>query len=227
MAASDFSVMTEQPGDTPIPVMSFMGKSMHPRQVSCWITHTNARTHEIIRLEPRPFADVLGVIEGIGPRYCPSIEDKIHRFADKESHQVFIEPEGLTTHELYPNGISDRLPFDVQLELVRSIRGMENAHIVRPATPSSTTTSIRATSSTASRPRSSAACSSRADQRHHRLRRSRRPGPAGRDQRRAARRAAKPVPAPRRGLHRRAGRRPDHPGTQEPYRMFTSRAEYR
>jgi len=129
----DFSVMSEQPGDTPIPVMSFMGsKDMHPRQVSCWITHTNARTHEIIasNLDRSPMYS--GVIEGIGPRYCPSIEDKIHRFADKESHQVFIEPEGLTTHELYPNGISTSLPFDVQLEIVRSIRGMENAHIVRP-----------------------------------------------------------------------------------------------
>lgn len=129
----DFSVMTEQPGDTPIPVMSFMGNAqMHPRQVSCWITHTNARTHEIIasNLDRSPMYS--GVIEGVGPRYCPSIEDKIHRFADKESHQVFIEPEGLTTHELYPNGISTSLPFDVQLELVRSIRGMENAHIVRP-----------------------------------------------------------------------------------------------
>ncbi|HWD32339.1 MAG TPA: tRNA uridine-5-carboxymethylaminomethyl(34) synthesis enzyme MnmG [Pseudomonas sp.] len=129
----DFSVMTEQPGDTPIPVMSFMGdKAMHPQQVSCWITHTNARTHEIIasNLDRSPMYS--GVIEGIGPRYCPSIEDKIHRFADKESHQVFIEPEGLNTHELYPNGISTSLPFDVQLQIVRSIRGMENAHIVRP-----------------------------------------------------------------------------------------------
>ncbi|HSX69736.1 MAG TPA: tRNA uridine-5-carboxymethylaminomethyl(34) synthesis enzyme MnmG, partial [Pseudomonas sp.] len=129
----DFSVMTEQPGDTPIPVMSFLGnKDMHPQQISCWMTHTNARTHEIIasNLDRSPMYS--GVIEGIGPRYCPSIEDKIHRFADKDSHQVFIEPEGLTTHELYPNGISTSLPFDVQLEIVRSIRGMENAHIVRP-----------------------------------------------------------------------------------------------
>jgi tRNA uridine 5-carboxymethylaminomethyl modification enzyme len=129
----DYSVMTEQPGDTPIPVMSFLGsKEDHPAQVSCWITHTNARTHEIIasNLDRSPMYS--GVIEGIGPRYCPSIEDKIHRFADKESHQVFIEPEGLETHELYPNGISTSLPFDVQLQIVRSIRGMENAHIVRP-----------------------------------------------------------------------------------------------
>ncbi len=129
----DFSVMTEQPGDTPTPLMSFLGKpEQQPRQISCWITHTNARTHEIIasNLDRSPMYS--GVIEGVGPRYCPSIEDKIHRFADKDSHQVFIEPEGLTTHELYPNGISTSLPFDVQLEIVRSIRGMENAHIVRP-----------------------------------------------------------------------------------------------
>ena len=129
----DFSAMTEQPGDMPIPVMSFLGsKDQHPAQVSCWITHTNARTHEIIasNLDRSPMYS--GVIEGIGPRYCPSIEDKIHRFADKDSHQVFLEPEGLTTNELYPNGISTSLPFDVQLEIVRSIRGMENAHIVRP-----------------------------------------------------------------------------------------------
>ena len=129
----DFTKMTAQPGDTPIPVMSFLGSAdEHPEQVNCWITHTNERTHEIIRnnLDRSPM--YTGVIEGVGPRYCPSIEYKIHRFADKESHQVFIEPEGLTTHELYPNGISTSLPFDVQLELVRSIRGMENAHILRP-----------------------------------------------------------------------------------------------
>ncbi len=129
----DFSVMTEQPGDTPLPVMSFIGSlEEHPRQISCYITHTNERTHDIIRggLDRSPM--YTGVIEGIGPRYCPSIEDKIHRFADKDSHQIFIEPEGLTTHELYPNGISTSLPFDVQLDLVHSIRGMENAHILRP-----------------------------------------------------------------------------------------------
>lgn len=129
----DFTKMIEQPGDNPLPVMSFLGnREQHPRQVSCWITHTNARTHEIIaaNLDRSPMYS--GVIEGVGPRYCPSIEDKIHRFADKDSHQVFIEPEGLTTHELYPNGISTSLPFDVQLQIVQSIRGMENAHIVRP-----------------------------------------------------------------------------------------------
>lgn len=129
----DFSVMQPQPGDTPLPVMSFLGnQAMHPRQVNCWITHTNLKTHDIIRsgLDRSPM--YTGVIEGVGPRYCPSIEDKIHRFADKDSHQVFIEPEGLNTHELYPNGISTSLPFDVQMQLVRSIRGMENAHITRP-----------------------------------------------------------------------------------------------
>lgn len=130
----DFSVMTEQPGDLdPIPVFSVMGNAaMHPKQLPCWVTHTNAQTHEIIRsgLDRSPM--YTGVIEGVGPRYCPSIEDKIHRFADKESHQIFLEPEGLTTNEFYPNGISTSLPFDVQLNLVRSMRGLENAHILRP-----------------------------------------------------------------------------------------------
>lgn len=129
----DFSVMTVQPGDTPLPVMSYMGNvHMHPRQINCYITHTNTQTHDIIRagLDRSPMYS--GVIEGVGPRYCPSIEDKIHRFADKDSHQIFIEPEGLTTHELYPNGISTSLPFDVQLALVRSMKGLENAHILRP-----------------------------------------------------------------------------------------------
>ncbi|MBA2777848.1 tRNA uridine-5-carboxymethylaminomethyl(34) synthesis enzyme MnmG [Billgrantia kenyensis] len=129
----DFSVLEEQPGDSPTPVMSYLGsRDMHPRQVSCHIAHTNERTHEIIfaNLDRSPMYS--GVIEGVGPRYCPSIEDKVHRFADKASHQIFIEPEGLETHELYPNGISTSLPFDVQLEVVRSIKGLENAHITRP-----------------------------------------------------------------------------------------------
>ena len=129
----DFSVMTVQPGDDPVPVFSFLGKAeQHPQQQPCWITHTNERTHAIIRqgLDRSPM--FTGVIEGVGPRYCPSIEDKIHRFADKASHQIFLEPEGLTTHEIYPNGISTSLPFDVQWELVRSIKGLENAHILRP-----------------------------------------------------------------------------------------------
>ncbi|UTW44629.1 tRNA uridine-5-carboxymethylaminomethyl(34) synthesis enzyme MnmG [bacterium SCSIO 12696] len=129
----DFSVMQEQWGDQPLPVMSYLGsREQHPQQVCCYITHTNETTHQIIHsgLDRSPMYS--GVIEGVGPRYCPSIEDKIVRFADKDSHQVFVEPEGLNTHELYPNGISTSLPFDVQLELVRSIRGFENAHITRP-----------------------------------------------------------------------------------------------
>ncbi|MFC5473223.1 tRNA uridine-5-carboxymethylaminomethyl(34) synthesis enzyme MnmG [Paraherbaspirillum soli] len=130
----DFSVMQEQPGDLdPVPVFSVMGNTaMHPTQLPCWITHTNLQTHDIIRagLDRSPM--YTGVIEGVGPRYCPSIEDKIHRFSGKDSHQIFLEPEGLTTNEFYPNGISTSLPFDVQLALVRSMRGLENAHILRP-----------------------------------------------------------------------------------------------
>lgn len=129
----DYSVLQEQPGDDPVPVFSFTGSvEEHPQQVCCHITHTNSRTHDIIRdgLDRSPM--YTGVIEGVGPRYCPSIEDKIVRFADKDAHQIFIEPEGLQTHEVYPNGISTSLPFDVQLEFVRSMRGFENAHITRP-----------------------------------------------------------------------------------------------
>ncbi|QEK95757.1 tRNA uridine-5-carboxymethylaminomethyl(34) synthesis enzyme MnmG [Achromobacter insolitus] len=130
----NYSILEEQPGDLdPIPVFSYVGNvGMHPRQLPCWITHTNARTHDIIRggLDRSPMYS--GVIEGVGPRYCPSIEDKIHRFADKESHQVFLEPEGLDTHEVYPNGVSTSLPFDVQLALIHSLPGLENAHILRP-----------------------------------------------------------------------------------------------
>jgi tRNA uridine 5-carboxymethylaminomethyl modification enzyme len=130
----DFSRCEEQPGDLdPVPVFSFMGTAeMHPRQVPCWITHTNERTHEIIRSGFDRSPMFTGKIEGVGPRYCPSVEDKINRFADKESHQIFLEPEGLTTNEIYPNGISTSLPFDVQYALVRSIAGLENAHILRP-----------------------------------------------------------------------------------------------
>ena len=129
----DWSVMEEQPGDDPVPVFSFMGSaSEHPRQISCFITHTNERTHEIIRggLGDSPMFS--GAIEGVGPRYCPSVEDKVVRFADKASHQIFVEPEGLTTHEVYPNGISTSLPYEVQVEFVRSMAGFENAHITRP-----------------------------------------------------------------------------------------------
>ncbi|MBI3523771.1 MAG: tRNA uridine-5-carboxymethylaminomethyl(34) synthesis enzyme MnmG [Betaproteobacteria bacterium] len=129
----DYSVLQIQPGDDPVPVFSYLGRrEQHPRQAPCWITHTNPDTHEIIRkgLDRSPM--FTGVIEGVGPRYCPSIEDKIHRFAGKDSHQIFLEPEGLTTHEIYPQGISTSLPFDVQLALVRSMRGLEGAHILRP-----------------------------------------------------------------------------------------------
>jgi len=138
----DFSKCTEQPGDgmpgsdtahKPVPVFSFMGAaSMHPRQLPCWITHTNLRTHDIIRSGFDRSPMFTGKIEGVGPRYCPSVEDKINRFADKDSHQIFLEPEGLTTHEFYPNGISTSLPFDIQYALVRSLPGLENAHILRP-----------------------------------------------------------------------------------------------
>ena len=138
----DFSKCTEQPGDgmpgsdtadRPVPVFSFMGRAdMHPRQLPCWITHTNERTHEIIRSGFDRSPMFTGKIEGVGPRYCPSVEDKINRFADKDSHQIFLEPEGLTTNEFYPNGISTSLPFDIQYALVRSIPGLENAHILRP-----------------------------------------------------------------------------------------------
>jgi len=129
----NYSVMKVQPGDTPVPVFSYLGQAQqHPQQMPCWITETNERTHEIIRkgLDRSPM--FTGIIKGVGPRYCPSIEDKIVRFADKDSHQIFLEPEGLSTHEIYPNGISTSLPFDVQLNLVHSIKGMENAHITRP-----------------------------------------------------------------------------------------------
>ncbi|WP_290653284.1 tRNA uridine-5-carboxymethylaminomethyl(34) synthesis enzyme MnmG, partial [Aquisalimonas sp.] len=129
----DFSKLTEQPGDDPAPVASFMGtRAEHPQQVSCWITHTNEATHELIRgaLDRSPMYS--GDIEGVGPRYCPSVEDKVVRFADKSSHQIFLEPEGLHTHEVYPNGISTSLPFDVQLAMVRSCAGLEAAHITRP-----------------------------------------------------------------------------------------------
>ncbi|MFN3163222.1 MAG: tRNA uridine-5-carboxymethylaminomethyl(34) synthesis enzyme MnmG, partial [Pseudohongiellaceae bacterium] len=129
----DFSVMTEQAGDQPLPVMSFLGDvAEHPRQVNCYITSTNEQCHDVIRagLDRSPM--YTGVIEGMGPRYCPSIEDKVMRFADKTGHQIFVEPEGLNTNELYPNGISTSLPFDVQVAMVRHIRGFENAHITRP-----------------------------------------------------------------------------------------------
>jgi tRNA uridine 5-carboxymethylaminomethyl modification enzyme len=129
----NFSALERQPGDVPEPVFSFLGRrEMHPRQLPCWITQTNTQTHEIIRAALDRSPMFTGVIQGVGPRYCPSIEDKVHRFAGKTSHQIFLEPEGLNTNEIYPNGISTSLPFDVQLELVRSIRGLESAHVTRP-----------------------------------------------------------------------------------------------
>lgn len=129
----DYSELQEQPGDTPTPVFSYLGNAKeHPTQVSCFITHTNAKTHEIIRTGFERSPLFTGIIEGTGPRYCPSIEDKVVRFAERDSHQIFIEPEGLTTHEIYPNGISTSLPFDVQLAFVRSMKGFSNAHITRP-----------------------------------------------------------------------------------------------
>jgi tRNA uridine 5-carboxymethylaminomethyl modification enzyme len=129
----DFSVMVRQPSDTPVPVFSFLGRAEeHPNQIDCFITQTNERTHEIIRAATDRSPMFTGVIEGVGPRYCPSVEDKVVRFADKTSHQIFVEPEGLETHEVYPNGISTSLPFDVQWEFVRTIRGFENAHLTRP-----------------------------------------------------------------------------------------------
>jgi len=130
----DFSQCEEQSGDLdPVPVFSFLGSAdQHPRQVPCWITHTNVRTHEVIRANLDRSPMYSGVIEGVGPRYCPSIEDKVHRFAGKSSHQIFLEPEGLTTNEFYPNGISTSLPFDVQIEIVRSMKGLQNAHVLRP-----------------------------------------------------------------------------------------------
>lgn len=129
----DFSQMAEQPGDNPVPVFSFMGHAgLHPRQVPCFITHTTQATHDIIQANLHQSPMYAGVIEGVGPRYCPSIEDKVVRFADKSSHQIFVEPEGLTSHEIYPNGISTSLPFEVQVEFVRTIKGFENAHITRP-----------------------------------------------------------------------------------------------
>ena len=135
----DFSQCAEQPGDGmpggagPMPVFSFMGRTdMHPQQMACWVTHTNERTHEIIRSGFDRSPMFMGKIDGVGPRYCPSVEDKVNRFADKDSHQIFLEPEGLTTNEYYPNGISTSLPFDIQYQLVRSMKGLENAHILRP-----------------------------------------------------------------------------------------------
>ena len=198
--------MTAPAGDDPTPVFSYLGRaSEHPRQVDCFITHTNERTHEIIRAATDRSPMFTGLIEGVGPRYCPSVEDKVVRFADKASHQIFVEPEGLNTHEVYPNGISTSLPFDVQCEFVRSIRGFEHAHLTRPGyaieydffdprdlKPSLETRAL------------ARAVLRRPDQRHHRLRGGRGAGTDRRHQRRArgvraraldARSAARPTSA--------------------------------
>ena len=209
----DYTGLLVQAGDEPVPVFSFLGRrDEHPRQVCCHITATNERTHELIRSGTDRSPMFTGVIEGVGPRYCPSVEDKVVRFADKASHQVFIEPEGLDTHEIYPNGISTSLPFDVQQAFVRSIKGFERAHITRPGLCDR----IRLLRS--ARPAPDARDEARAgpvfrgpDQRHHRLRRSRRARPARRHQREPAGAGARTVvPDPRRRLHRRDGRRPHH-----------------
>jgi tRNA uridine 5-carboxymethylaminomethyl modification enzyme len=222
--------LQEQPGDAdPVPVFSFLGRpEQHPRQLPCWITHTNERTHEIIRSGFDRSPMFTGVIEGVGPRYCPSIEDKINRFADKGSHQIFLEPEGLTTHEFYPNGISTSLPFDIQIAAVRSmVRAGARAHPApglrhrvrllrsRELRPSFETRAIGACSSPA---RSTAPRATRKPRR-----KACTPAPmraAGARPRTLAAGAA-------RGLSGRAGRRSGHKGVTEPYRMFTSRAEYR
>jgi tRNA uridine 5-carboxymethylaminomethyl modification enzyme len=196
----DFATLPEQPGDVPTPVFSFMGaRDEHPRQVPCHITHTNTATHDIIRSGFDRSPMFTGVIEGVGPRYCPSVEDKVNRFADKASHQIFLEPEGLTTSEIYPNGISTSLPYDVQERFVRTIKGLENVRIVRPGYAIEIVFARDAVHRRL--------VLRRPDQRHHRVRGSGRPGPARRHQRGAglARRGAV-VAAPARGLHRRAGR---------------------
>ena len=222
--------MQQQHGDDPRPVFSFIGNaSQHPRQMPCYVTHTNEQTHEVIRnnLDRSPM--YAGVIEGIGPRYCPSIEDKITRFADKTAHQIFVEPEGLTTHELYPNGISTSLPFDVQVQIVRSIRGFENAHITRPGyaieydffDPRDLKANMESKCIEnlffAGQINGTTGYEEAAAQ-----------GPDGRSERGLARPGQGSLaPTPGSGLHGRDDGRSLHLGTREPYRMFTSRAEYR
>ena len=235
----DYAKLVEQPGDGvgpdgtgDVPVFSFLGDpAEHPRQIPCWITETNARTHDIIRSGFERSPMFTGRIDGVGPRYCPSIEDKVNRFADKDSHQIFLEPEGLGTHEVYPNGISTSLPFDVQLAAVRSIVGLEQAahpaarlrdrvRLLRPARAEAELRDAGDRRPVLRRP----------DQRHDRLRRGRGAGPARRRQCRAARaRRGEPgVPAPRDQAY--LGVLVDDlvtKGVTEPYRMFTSRAEFR
>jgi tRNA uridine 5-carboxymethylaminomethyl modification enzyme len=185
----DLASLDVQPGDDPAPVFSFIGsRTMHPRQLPCWITHTNARTHEIIRggLDRSPL--FTGVIKGVGPRYCPSIEDKVVRFADRVSHQIFLEPEGLETNEIYPNGISTSLPFDVQLALVHSIKGCEHAHILRSRLFDRIRLFRSARAEVDARDEGHRwIVFRRPDQRHDRIRRGRGPGHSRGDQRRASR----------------------------------------
>ena len=226
-----FDRLLQQPGDDPAPVFSFMGDAaMHPRQLPCWITHTNERTHEIIRagLDRSPM--FTGVIEGVGPRYCPSIEDKVTRFAQRTSHQIFLEPEGLTTHEIYPNGISTSLPFDVQLALVRTIEGCEQAHILRPGLCHRIRLFRSPRAEGDARDQGHTRTLLRgADQRHDRLRGGRCAGAAGGDQRRRGWRASEEGWFPRRDQAYLGVLVDDlvTRGVTEPYRMFTSRAEYR
>ena len=236
----DFSQLAEQPGDgMPEPtatsrrhagVQLHGHAAQHPRQMPCWVTHTNARTHEIIRSGFDRSPMFTGVIEGVGPRYCPSIEDKVNRFADKDSHQIFLEPEGLTTHEFYPNGISTSLPFDIQLAAVRSMAGLANAHILRPGYAIEYDYfDPRELKSTFETRRDRRAVLRRPDQRHDRLRRGGGAGAVRRRQRGAARQRARRRlgAAARPGL---LGVLVDDlitKGVTEPYRMFTSRAEFR
>ena len=227
----DYAAMRPQPGDEPRPVFSFLGRREdHPAQVHCHITATNARTHEIIRGATDRSPMFTGVIEGVGPRYCPSVEDKVVRFADKASHQIFVEPEGLDTHVVYPNGISTSLPADVQLEFVRSIPGLERAEMTRPGyaieydyfCPRGLRDSLE------TKPLAGALLR-RPDQRHHRLRGGGGAGPARRHQRGAAGVAARAPWSPRRD-EAYLGVLVDDlvtRGAIEPYRMFTSRAEHR
>ncbi len=209
----DYAGLREQHSDDPRPVFSYLGtRAQHPRQLPCHITATNERTHDIIRAATARSPMFTGMIEGVGPRYCPSVEDKVVRFADRTSHQIFIEPEGLDTHEIYPNGISTSLPFDVQYEFVRTIKGFERAHITRPGYAIEydffDPRDLKYEPGKQIHP---GAVFRRADQRHHRLRRGRRAGPARGCQRRAGlRRARSVVPQAQRGLSRGAGRRSDH-----------------
>ena len=227
----DFTDLKAQHSDEPRPVFSYLAtRATHPRQLPCHITATNERTHDIIRAASERSPMFTGLIEGVGPRYCPSVEDKVVRFADRLSHQIFIEPEGLDTHEIYPNGISTSLPFDVQFEFVRSIKGFERAHLTRPGYAIEydffDPRDLKSQSGEQGR---GGFVLRRPDQRHHRLRRGRGPGSAGGHQRRAAGRRPRGLVSPS-AAKTYIGVLVDDlitRGAPEPYRMFTSRAEYR